>query len=169
MLTHGPRQAHVWLIFDVRQNFVVRSIDMDFVYKEVSDLPADAFSDFSACFWRRFEIGHFAGEAFFAKRSNQVSRKGEGKSRVAAKRFQQTSAEPLACFVRRSMRCSFKVFTSRLSGRAPARSLALPSRSATSSGMNALEYQRAEPGATANAYACHDLCLRTARAKHTRG
>ena len=27
----------------------------------------------------------------------------------------------------------------------------------------------AEPGATANAYACHDPCLRTARAKHTRG
>ena len=27
----------------------------------------------------------------------------------------------------------------------------------------------AEPDATANAYACHDPCLRTARAKHTRG
>ena len=28
---------------------------------------------------------------------------------------------------------------------------------------------RAQPVATANAYACHDPCLRTARAKHTRG
>ena len=27
----------------------------------------------------------------------------------------------------------------------------------------------AEPDATANAYACHDPCLRTDRAKHTRG
>ena len=56
-------------------------------------------------------------------------------------RVQQTSAEPLACFVRRATRCSLKAFTSRLSGRAPARPLSFPTWSATLSGMDASQYQ----------------------------
>ena len=35
--------------------------------------------------------------------------------------------------------------------------------------VSTVAFKRAEPGATANACACHDPCLRTARAKHTRG
>ena len=48
-------------------------------------------------------------------------------------RFQQTSAEPLDCFVRRALPAGLRVFTSRLSGRTSARAHSLPSRSATSS------------------------------------
>ena len=112
----------------------MRSDDMTFVYREVSDLPADAFSDSNACFWRLFESGRFADEGFCEERAKQVFRRVEGRSRVPAKRLQQTSAEPLACFFRRAMRCSFKVLTQRSSGRTSALTHSLPRRSATSSG-----------------------------------
>ena len=113
----------------------MRSINPVFVYKGISDLPPDAFSDFSACFWRRFESDRFADEGFCKELPKQVFRSVEGKARVTVTRFQQTSAEPLACSVRRSMRCSFKISTSRLSGRTSARALTLPSSRATLSGI----------------------------------
>ena len=89
------------------------------------------------------DVLHECGESL-AKR-NQRSRISEMKFgkrsvfgfgmraiKLATKRFEQTSAEPLACSVRRAMPAGLKVSGSRLSGRTSALTHSLPSRSATS-------------------------------------
>ena len=119
---------------------------MFFVSEGESDLPAEGCSDSRACFWRRFGGGRFADERSEEMRSKRDIRMIEGRARVAAKRLEQPSAEPLACLVRRAERWSRKDCVERISGRDPARKrprkLRAPShRAATSSGRKVLRYQ----------------------------
>jgi len=125
VLTHGPRQAHVWLIFDVRQNFGMRSVDRDFF-----DNAADVLRACEKPSTRGSE-GFRVSVMRFAMRS--VLAIGVRARKLPMKRFQQPSAEPLACSVRRAMPTGLEVFGWHLSGCTSALTHSLPSRSATSS------------------------------------
>ena len=130
MLTHGPRQAHVWLIFDVRQNSGMRSIDVIIMDEEARGLRESEKSLAARDGGFRDSVMRFGMRSVVGFGMRAMS--------LPTKRFQQTSAEPLACSVRRAMPAGLKVSGSRLSCRTSARAHSLPSRSATSSAMRSI-------------------------------
>ena len=126
MLTHVSRQAQAWLIYNVRHNFGMRSVDQNFVYKAAEVLRECGKSSTTRDEGFRLSV--------MRSGMRSVLKVGVRARKLPTKHFQQTSAEPLACFVRRAMRVNWKVSGSRLSGRTSTLTHSLPSRSATSSG-----------------------------------
>jgi len=123
MLTHGPRQAHVWLIFDVRQNFGMRSGELYFGSKATGVLRQCEKSSGTR------DRGFRPSVMKFGMRS--VLKVGVRARKLPMKRFEQPSAEPLDCSVRRAMPAGLKISSKRVSGRTSALPHSLPSRSAT--------------------------------------
>ena len=107
---------------------------------------------------RSVDLNMMYEEAFGLRESEKSSAKREGVFRTSMMSFgmrsvfgfgmraiesptmrsQQTSAEPLACSVRRAMPAGLPVVSSRLFGRTSALPRSLPSRSATSSAMRSV-------------------------------